>query len=308
MEPYAVRPVWSSSTFLQYLGTVVGVAALAGLFGVLRGDHGSGGLLLASAVVLSLSAAGATATRRAGEPLTGGLFAVVAVVVWGVFVSALLDLIGVLPAPDESAFFNEGLAFGAIVVEAAVVAAAAVALRLFSFPLLVLPLAAAVWYAVMDLLEGVFGGGNTATALLALVVGGCFVLAALGSDAGGHSPYAFWLHVVGGLSVGGAVLWFWHERAWEWVLVALVSLAFVRAARSFRRSSYAVLGAAGLVAAATSFSEKWFSLSLLSLVGLRPTEADEWGAPLVYLVLAAALVVLGLLVGRRRGGAASPPA
>ena len=86
-----------------------------------------------------------------------------------------------------------------------------------------------------------------------------FVLIGAAYDGGGHHPYAFWLHVVGGLSVGGGILWFWHEHTWEWLLVLIVSLIYIAVARSLGRSSYAVLGALGLAGTATYFIEKWFS-------------------------------------------------
>jgi hypothetical protein len=208
---------------------------------------------------------------------------------------------------DDGSFFNEGLALDVVLLEVLVLVGGAFALRRFHFPLLVLPLAAVSWYAVMDLLEGVLGGGNTATALLALAVGLFFVGFGAALDSGGQHPYGFWLHVVGGLSIGGGVLWFWHEHTWEWLLVLLVSLLYVAVARALGRSSYAVLGAIGLFGTATYFIEKWFSLgSLVPFFEAEPGSFDEWGRPLVYLVLGAVFVVLGLLVDRRRG--TMPPA
>ena len=127
----------------------------------------------------------------------------------------------------------------------------------------------------MDLLEGLLGGGNSATAILALLVGLVFVCVGAAYDGGGHHPYAFWLHVVGGLSVGGGILWFWHEHTWEWLLVLIVSLVYIAVARSLGRSSYAVLGALGLAGTATYFIEKWFSLG--SLVPFFPAEPEERG-------------------------------
>jgi hypothetical protein len=238
--------------------------------------------------------------------VVAGLLAVVAVFVWGLLVGSFLDLIGWLPDPDAGSFFNEGLALDVMLLEALVLAGGGYALRRFRFPLLVLPLAAVSWYAAVDLLEGVLGGGNTATALLALAVGLFFVLFATALDNGGHHPYAFWLHVVGGISVGGGVLWFWHEHTWEWLLVMLVSLVYIAVSRALGRSSYAVLGAAGLFGTATYFIERWFSLgTLVPFFEADPGDFDKWGRPLVYLVLGAVFVVLGLLVDRRR--ATSPP-
>ena len=158
----------------------------------------------------------------------------------------------------------------------------------------------------MDLFEGVLGGGDSATAILAILVGLVFVGVGVASDGVSQDPYGFWLHVVGGLSVGAAVLWFWHEQTWQWLLVLIVSLGYIWVSRSLGRSSYAVLGALGLAGTATYFIEKWFSLgSLVPFFRTEPEDVDKWGRPLVYLALGAVFVALGILIERGRD---APPA
>ena len=58
--------------------------------------------------------------------------------------------------------------------------------------------------------------------------------------------YGFWVHVVAGLTIGGALLWFSHSSDTDWVLIGLASLVYVAIASGLGRSSYAVLGAIGL--------------------------------------------------------------
>jgi hypothetical protein len=297
-----LKPVWASSTFLQYLGAFFALGALLALFGVMQDEHGSGGLFGWSILVLAIVLVLAAGAEQRKEPIVAGLLAFIAVFCWAVLVVSLFDALGFELAPNQDSFFNGGLGLDTILIELLVIGVAAYALARFHFPLIVLPLAAVVWYGIMDLLEGILGGGNTATALLAILVGLMFVLVAAGIDGGGHHPNAFWLHVVGGLSVGGGILWFWHEHSWEWLLVLIVALLYIAVARGLGRSSYAVLGALGLVGTATYFIEKWFSFGQL-VPFLPPSEsdtADKWGRPLVYLGLGAAFVALGILVERRR--------
>jgi hypothetical protein len=303
-----LRAAWTSATFLQYLGTIFALGSLGSLFTVLQGSHGSFGLFGWSVLALAVALALALVAARRGEAIVAGLVSVVAVFCWAVLVGSLLDALGfdLLPDPEAARFFTEGLGLDTILLEVLVIIGAAVALGRFRFPLLVLPMAAVAWYAVMDLFEGVLGGGDSATAILALLLGLVFVAVAAATDAGGHHPYAFWLHVVGGLSVGGAVLWFWHERTWQWLLVLVVSLGYIAVSRSLGRSSYAVLGALGLAGTATYFIEKWFSLgSLVPFFRTEPEDVDKWGRPLVYLALGAVFVALGIAVER---GRVSPPA
>lgn len=301
VSEYPLKPTWRSATFLQYLGTAFAVGALLALFSVLQDEHGSWGLFLYSVLVLAIVVVLALGAERRGEPVVAGLVAFIAVVCWAVVLGALFDGLGFAIAPNPDSFFNGGLGLDTIVLELLLIGGAAFALGRFRFPLLVLPIAVVSWYAVMDLFEGVLGGGNSATAILAILVGLVYVLIGAAYDGGGHHPYAFWLHVVGGLSVGGGILWFWHEHTWEWLLVMIVALIYIAVARSLGRSSYAVLGALGLAGTATYFIEKWFSFG--DLVPFFPSDsddADKWGRPLVYLALGAVFILLGILVERGR--------
>src|SRR4030095_9799170 len=40
-------------------------------------------------------------------------------------------------------------------------------------------------------------------------------------------PYGFWLHAVAGLTIGGGLLWFFHDGTFEWILVAVVVVAYM---------------------------------------------------------------------------------
>jgi hypothetical protein len=305
VDAYPLKPAWRSATFLQYLGTVFALGSLGAFFTVAQDEHGTFGLFGWSLLALALLAALAVGGEQRGEAVVAGLLAFIAVFCWAVLLASLFDGLGFDLAPNPAGFFNGGLGLDTIVLELLVLGGAGYALSRFRFPLLVLPIAAVSWYAEMDLLEGLLGGGNTATALLAILVGVVFVLIGAAYDGGGHHPYAFWLHVVGGLSVGGGILWFWHEHTWEWLLVLVVSLVYIAVARSLGRSSYAVLGALGLAGTATYFIERWFSLgSLVPFFPAEPDSADKWGRPLVYLALGAVFIILGLLVERGRRPAA----
>jgi hypothetical protein len=311
VDAYPLRPTWRSATFLQYLGTVFALGSLGAFFTVAQEEHGTFGLFGWSLLALALLAALAVGAEQRREPIVAGLLAFIAVFCWAVLLASLFDGLGFALAPNSTGFFNGGLGLDTIVLELLVIGGAGYALSRFRFPLLVLPIAAVSWYAVMDLLEGLLGGGNTATALLAILVGLVFVLVGAAYDGGGHHPYAFWLHVAGGLSVGGGILWFWHEHTWEWLLVLIVSLSYIAVARSLGRSSYAVLGALGLAGTATYFIERWFSLgSLVPFFPAEPDTADKWGRPLVYLALGIVFIILGLLVerGRRSAPLAAEPA
>lgn len=254
----------------------------------------------------AVAAGVALAAERRGEPILSGLLAFVALIASAVFAGAIFDLAG-LVEEDVGGPLEEGFDFWLIVLELIVLFAALAALRRFRHPLLALFAAVVAWAALVDVLGEIFGGGDDAHAAAVLLVGLGFVTFGRGMDAGGPSPSALWVHRVGGVSVGGGVLWFLRSEDWHWAIVALVALAYVWAARALLRSGYAVLGAIGLTAVASCFIEKWFSLtSLVPFFAAPPEDVDEWGRPLVYLALGVVRVALGLLVEWRRRPAPAP--
>lgn len=297
-----LKPTWRSATFLEYLGFLFALFSLAAFLAVAEREQGVWGLFGWSALALALSVFLATAAEQRGERIAAGLLAFIGVVSWGVFAGSFLEGIGFDVFPGGNAFFNKGLALDTIVLELLVIAAAASALARYRFPLLVVPIVAVTWYAFVDLFEGLFGGGNSATAILAILAGLVLILLGAAFDGGGHHPYAFWLHLLGGLSLGGGILWFWHEHTWEWLLVMLVALLYIALARSLGRSSYAVLGGLGLAGTATYFIERWFDVGppLPFLAPATEGEAGKWGQPLVYLALGLIFIVIGVFVDRSR--------
>jgi hypothetical protein len=305
-----VKPTWTSASFLLYLGMFVGLFSLFAFLDFAEGDQGAWALLLASAVALVLVIAAAEELRRRREPLAAGLLSFVAVFLVGIVAGSFLDLIGLFPdeSVDSDAFFTDGFAFGFWLALLTVLVSAIYARGRFAFPLHTLTIAAVVWYWVIDVLEGILGGGDTATAILAILVGLAFVSAGAGRDTPLRQPNAFWLHLVGGLSVGGGLLWFWHEHTWEWLLVIVVAVAYVAVARRLGRSSYAVLGAVGLAAATTYLVGEWFSLGFVPFFEFEPDENADWGVPLVFLVLGVVYMLLGWLVGHGRDRQVEPAA
>lgn len=81
-----------------------------------------------------------------------------------------------------------------------------------------------------------------------------------------------------------------------WVLVGLVSLAYVAAAYALARSSFAVLGALGILATTTYFTLDGFAL-ITGLLPFGPSGFEEdglepWQTALAF--VAAGLVIVGL--------------
>ena len=124
---------------------------------------------------------------------------------------------------------------------------------MFRFPLLVFPLAAGIWFFLTDLLSG----GGDWTAVLSILVGLMLLSWAVAADRGSTSPFAFWLHVVAGLTIGGGLLWLFHDGDWDWILIGLVALLYIWIGDRLVRSSWVVLGAWGFLQSTAHFAVNW---------------------------------------------------
>jgi hypothetical protein len=284
----ALRPRWSSESALVYIGAIVALFATTSLLGILSEDHGDAALVGYSALATAAALALALALQHTGRAVAAGVLAALAVVFFAVFAGALETLIGIL---DD--FGNNDWTLGRFLLELLTIVAAIVALRRFRAPLLVLPVALVFWFALVDI------GPEE---VMSIVAGVVLVAAGHAVDRAGREPFGFWLHLVGGLAFGGGVLALVDGNA-GWILVGVLSVAYVLGAYTFSRSSYAVLGAIGILATTTHFIQDG-----LAFVGVFvPVEIgdpnggiDPWQIALYY--VCAGLLILGLgLLGERFG-------
>jgi hypothetical protein len=302
----AVRVPWSHASFLAYLGGITILVAVLALLSIQAAENGASGLVGWSALVLAVLALLAFLSRRNGRFVTAGLYALSSVAAFVVFFGALLKWFGWLP--HTNGVFR-GFRFWLLVLELAAVVSAAVALRIFRFPLLVLVVAATGWFFVTDLLSG--GGDWSATVTIAY--GLALLAVALGLDSGGSRIYGFWLHVVAGLTIGGGLLWFFHDGDFDWILIAIAALLYILLGDRLLRSSWVVLAAWGLLQVTTHFAEKWaevrffafFPLGFLlfpffGFSGNQQSGQRPWAAALAYAVLGLVFIVIAQLIARRR--------
>lgn len=288
-----MKPTWSTSSFLVYSGGFTVLAAAAAALIYLAGEYGDAafvGWTLLPLVVLFVIA---HSFRTRDEWLAAGLFIVADLVVWIVFLLALLDWWGWLPDEGGSPF--DGWHWGLWVALVIAIATAFVDLGVFRFPLLVVFPAVLGWFLIVDVLSG---GGDWA-AVLTIFIG--LVYLAIGSqlDDGPSRYYGFWMHVVSGVLIGGALLRWWNDGDLDWALVAVTGVVFVGMARATGRSSWAVLGTLGFFLATVHFVTEWTGLEGFPFFGGGGPDRG-WVPALVYGVVGFFFVSLGLGVRERR--------
>jgi hypothetical protein len=284
------KPVWTTASFLVYVGglTVLG-AALGGL-GYLAANSGKAAFAGWALLVLAVLYAIAHVFKRRGRWVAAGIFAYVSVVAWAVFVAALWVWFGWFSSHDVVQSPLHGFSFARLSFEALVLAAVFDDTRRFRFPFIASIGVLFGWLFVADLISG----GGSWTAVVTLVVG----LVYLAAGSASSRPSAFWLHLGAGVLIGGSLIYWWHSSDWNWALVAVVALVYIAIADRTRRSSWAVFGALGLLFAASHYAESWAQGSSsgagIGIGGFASIPYHGWVPPLVFAFTGFLLVALGL--------------
>ncbi len=299
MHGHETKPIWTSSTFLVYAGglTVLGggIAALSYLSGQY---HGAGQGAAWSLLILVILYAIAHGLRVRDRPIAAGIFAFSSVIAWGIFVALLFNWWGWTNGSFDN--FRQW-SWARLALELLILVAAWDDRRRFRFPFIRLISAVVGWVFVIDLITS---GGNW-TATVTLVVGLSYLMF-------GHlldRPSSFWLHLVGGALVGGAILYWCHTSDGDFAVVSIFSLLFVLVAFATRRSSWAVLGTIGFFIATTHYvvgSPTGIAGGLVNGSGTG-TGISGWSPALAFGLLGFWLVLLGVL-GRRHRQPASTTA
>jgi hypothetical protein len=282
------KPIWTSASFLLYAGGLaVGISALGSL-AYLSTTYGKGALVAWSLLPLVVLLAVALFFRRRGAWIAGGVFAFTWVAAWVAFLGILFTWWG---WNDNSDNFFGGWHWVLWLIELMGIAAALVMRALFRFPLLVTYVLVGSWLLVTDIVSG---GGNW-SAVVTLLIGIGYLFVGLAVDGGLRRPYGFWWHLFSGLLIGGALLFWWHSSESDWALLATTSVVFILLAGATWRSTWAVLGVAGALAAATHWTIEWVAAGFSIFAPDR-----TWVPFVVFAVLGFFFVVLGLYIGWRR--------
>lgn len=300
------KPIWTSSTLLVYTG---GLTVLGGGIGALfylstqypGAGEGTGWALLVLAILYVI----AHALRRRDRPMAAGIFAFASVIAWAVFVAVLFKWWGWSGIGGSFSHWS----WSRLALWLLILLSAWDNRRRFRFPFIRAISAVVFFRFVIQLLPA---GGNW-TAAWALIVGLLYLLVGNVAD----KPSAFWLHVVGGALIGGAILYWCHTSDFDFAVVSFMALVFVVWSHWTKRSSWTVYGTIGFFIATNHYvfgsplggvsplaglagglgAPRGIATGLLSS-GLA--SMSGWSPPLAFGLLGFWLVFLGILGRRRR--------
>jgi hypothetical protein len=293
-----VKPIWTSSTFLVYTGglTVLG-GAIAALTYLSSQYPGSGQGTAWTLLVLVILYVIAHALRIRERPIAAGIFAFASVIAWAIFIGVLFKWFG---WTDGSFGSFKHWSWSRLAFELLVLAAAIDDRRRFRFPFIRLISALVGWFFVIDLISS----GGTWTAVVTLLVGLVYLMWGTIHP----EPSSFWLHLVGGLLMGGAIIYWAHTGDGEWAGVSIAAFIYVGIAYSTNRSSWAVLATIGFFAATIHYLIGSPTVIFEGFFGEAPVNpVSPWAPALAFGLLGFWLVLLGLLVRRRTIALPAPP-
>ena len=314
MTKTELKPTWNSSSFLVYTGGLtVLFGAFAGLAYLAFSDYqtssfdsypgltGNGEMTAWALLFLVVIAGCATVLRMRDQWIPAGIFAFVAVLSWAEFLTYLFRWLGFHGVGGLSVFpiIGGGIerwSLSRLLFWILVLVAAGVTRRLFQFPLIRLISAVVFWLFLADLLTS---GHGSWFAVLTLIVGVGYLLVGNVTD----KPSGFWLHLVGGLLIGGPFLYWFRHSDGDYAVISIVALLFVLIAFWTRRSSWAVLGTIGFFAAAGHYvtDSPRGLLPTNAIFGVADSSVSPWAPALAYGMLGFFLVGLGMLGQRNRG-------
>ena len=320
MHEREIKPIWTSATFLVYTG---GLTVLSGgLFALayLAANYGPGAEAAWALLILVILYGIAHALRIRERPVAAGIFAFVSVIAWAAFLVFLFEWWGWNGVHGSFGHWS----WSRLLLWLLVLAAAWDDRRRFSFPFIGVISAVVGWLFVIDLITS---GGNF-TAAVTLIVGLVYLLVGTVRN----EPSAFWLHLVGGLLIGGAIIFWAHTSDGDYAVVSIVAFVFVILAYATKRSSWAVLGTIGfyiatihyLIGSPTALAEGFFGIASHAGSGTCTATAtgtvctsssgssisspiSPWSPALAFGLLGFFLVALGLLGRRRTAATLAPP-
>ncbi|MBZ8142255.1 DUF2157 domain-containing protein [Rubrivivax gelatinosus] len=272
-------PGFKPAHILYYLGGLIAIGAMS-LFITLGWQRLGGGGLLAIALGYGAVAVGLTEylLRRRRLAIPAGISAALAIALVPLAVYGLQHLLGYWSDTDPAQTyraFHQRIDWRWVLMEAATLAAGAVALWRWRLPFIVMPVAVTLWYLCMDVVPLLLGGSahgffTDEGKRVSLALGAVMLLIAFWVDLRSRATrdFAFWLYIFGTLSFWGGLTAMDSGSELGRFLYACINLLLIAVGAALSRRVFAVFGGLGLALYLGHLAATVFKDSLLFPVAL----------------------------------------
>lgn len=277
-EDAAAKPRFDVVHLLWYAGALIVIAAM-GLFTTEAWQRfGAGSLVTIAAIYGAAFALAGEMLWRRGLRIPGGLLITVAVTMAPLAVFGVQEWIG----PGQSAY--RLIKSDWAVMDVAAIVAGAAALARYRFGFLLMPVAVALWFLSMDVVQFLAPGPELTfetRKLVSLVFGAVMMLAAWAIDVAARKDFAFWLHLFGLMAGwGGLTAMDSHGEVGKAVYCAL-NIGLLFASVFLQRRAYAVFGGMGVTIylghlAGVVFKDSLMFSFALSIIGIAVIVCGLW--------------------------------
>lgn len=263
--------------YLYYFGAMITISAMTWFMGLGWLAFGGLGIFFISAVYTLLFAfAGHRLWDKDQLRTPAGLLITMAVCMVPLAVYGLELHFNTFTEKTDYADFYSLVSSKWVWMEVSTLIAGIAALRLYPFPFLMAPVAAAAWFLSMDIvpLFLVDEASWETKSWISIIFGAVLVAIGLYFDKTKQAGHAFWCYLFGALSFwGGLGCLVWDKGALTMFVYALINVAMMCFAVILRRNVFMVFGALGFFAYLAYLADRFFRDStafpfILSLIGM----------------------------------------
>ena len=278
-SPNAEKPKFDVTHVAYYLGALIVIGAMGWFMNTAWESFGGGGLFaIAGCYAACFVLAGRTLWNQQLR-VPGGLLFTMAVCMIPLATYGIERWTGFWPERDPGGYtnFHPYINGSWLLMEVATVAAGLVALRFWRFPFLTAPIAYALWYMSMDLVE-LFGNhqgmGWEEKQVVSSVFGGVMLLVSYLTDLRGKSDdYAFWGYLFGLMAFWGGLSSMNSDSELGKFAYCLINLGLIFCSLVLRRRTFIIFGSLGLFGYLGHLAYRVFADSImfpfaLSLLGI----------------------------------------
>lgn len=265
----SIKPSFDATHFFYYFGAMLVFGAFAWFMTEAWDAFGGFGLSAISLGYCSVFFCVGNALWKREWRTPGGLLVTLAVCMTPLFVYGLQRGMGWWPDKDPGSYTNyHPIINGSwIVMEIATVLVGVLVLRRWRFPFIVAPIAHALWFMSMDLVDLLLHGSWSEwdhRLVLTACFGVLMLLAGYLTDVRSKKDdFAFWLYLFGLLALSGSLSSMHSGSELKALLFGLLHLGFMAVAILLHRRTFMVFGALGVLGYLGHLAHKVFDDSIM---------------------------------------------